>query len=248
MLKGFIVLLFACALLPIAAFSPRTICGISDDREFSQELQVGRLIESMTTKYGICTTTMISKTCGVTAGHCNSTYGFVEFNTPVSTSKGEAIRSIAEDIYKIDKSLTKYVVNSKSDWGVVKVMPNEVTGLTAGEKQGFYPINFTDKPRKGDVVRITGYGVDRLRNERNLAQKTHSGDIRLVTKGNLEYSVDTTGGNSGSAVINEDTGEIIGVHTNGGCYSSSDSSANSGTIIYKNTKFIKAIKACLASE
>ena len=44
----------------------------------------------------------------------------------------------------------------------------------------------------------------------------------------LQYAVDTSGGNSGSAVLNENTGEAIGIHTHAGCNSSG---GNHGTAI-----------------
>src|SRR5690606_2557474 len=45
----------------------------------------------------------------------------------------------------------------------------------------------------------------------------------------LRYQADTTGGNSGSPVIDDSTGLAIGIHTHGGCTSSSG--ANAGTAI-----------------
>jgi S1-C subfamily serine protease len=48
----------------------------------------------------------------------------------------------------------------------------------------------------------------------------------------VRYQVDTTGGNSGSPVFNEDTGEAIGIHTHGGCDYSGG--YNSGTAVHNS--------------
>jgi trimeric autotransporter adhesin len=61
----------------------------------------------------------------------------------------------------------------------------------------------------------------------NQIQQTHTGPLYSVTNSRLLYVTDTTGGNSGSPIIEESTGRAVGVHTHGGCYSTGG--ANSGT-------------------
>src|SRR5690606_40921165 len=55
----------------------------------------------------------------------------------------------------------------------------------------------------------------------------------------MRYQVDTTGGNSGSPVIDEATGEAVGVHTHGGC-TTAGTGSNSGTSLF-NTAFWAAV-------
>jgi hypothetical protein len=57
-------------------------------------------------------------------------------------------------------------------------------------------------------------------------QKTHTGPYFALVGTRLEYQVDTSGGNSGSPVIYEPTGEVIGVHGQAGC---SSTAGNKGT-------------------
>jgi V8-like Glu-specific endopeptidase len=194
----------------------------------------------------VCTVTMISKSCGVTAGHCLSTFKYVQFNTPESSDSG--IINMSEDIdtYQIDESSSVTVNNYRTDWGVIKVLPNNSTGLFAGDAQGFYTVNTETKPSPKTNVSITGYGSDGQKNERHFAQKEDHGEIERVTKRYIYHTVDTTGGNSGSAIINSESGEIIGIHTNGGCYRRGGT--NKGSIIYGNKDFINAINKCLESE
>ena len=83
-------------------------------------------------------------------------------------------------------------------------------------------------PVQGQDIRITGYGTTGagVPREWNQIQKTHAGPYFSITGTRLQYQTDTTGGNSGSPVIDDSTGLAIGVHTHGGC---SQNQGNSGT-------------------
>ncbi|MFQ5506347.1 MAG: trypsin-like serine peptidase, partial [Planctomycetota bacterium] len=79
---------------------------------------------------------------------------------------------------------------------------------------------------------IMGYGVTSPRNSRSQTQQTHTGPLAGVLSTVLRYTVDTTGGNSGSPVIDETTGNPVGIHTHAGCTTSiSNPRFNSGTRI-----------------
>ena len=83
----------------------------------------------------------------------------------------------------------------------------------------------------GQNIHITGYGLD-ARRTRSQVQQTHVGPLLAVSikPATLLYRTDTRGGNSGSPVIHENTGSVVGIHTNGGCDTRSNS-ANQGTRI-----------------
>ena len=94
------------------------------------------------------------------------------------------------------------------------------TGPTPFEAQGFFfVLSAVPPPVLGQTIRITGYGTTNppVPNEWNLVQKTHSGPYVAFMGTLVQYQVDTTGGNSGSPVINMATGEAIGIHTHAGC-------------------------------
>ena len=57
----------------------KSICG-TDDRVPSSLPKIGRLLGKMSDPGG-CTVTMISKTCAISAGHCDSTFGIAQFAT-----------------------------------------------------------------------------------------------------------------------------------------------------------------------
>jgi hypothetical protein len=109
------------------------------------------------------------------------------------------------------------------------VFPNSNTGLTAYQAQG-QAYHLANPPgfNGSQQIRITGYGTDSSPLTANQVQQTHSGPWAGFAATTLNYKTDTTGGNSGSPVIHEPTGDVIGVHTHGGC-GTDGSGANSGT-------------------
>lgn len=224
----------------------QTICGEEDDRVLSFDTKIGRLFEGE--KHAGCTVTMISESCGISAGHCEPVLVNAEFNTPISID-GEPQASRPQDTYQIDKETIISVNNGPGDdWAVMNFKPNSLTGKLPGEAQGFYTVSF-ETPEKGSELMITGYGRDSNDPDKNFAQQTHSGKLKKMGglfygKTVFSHTVDTMGGNSGSTVINVSTGKVMGIHTHGGC--GRTSGANMGTLISKHDKLKLAIKRCLA--
>lgn len=209
---------------------PDSICGTVDDRILSSDPKAGRI-------WSIgCTGWMFDDRNNQfgTAGHCLTSSGTtLQFNVPLSNSSGGAIAPPPEHQYAIEMS-SRQSVNGGigNDWGYFAVVANSNTGLMPFQAQGGvnYRLAATAPPAGGgQIIRITGYGTvsGSVPREWNLAQKTHTGSYTLLTGTNVQYAVDTTGGNSGSAVLNETTGFVIGVHTHAGC--SSSGGANNGT-------------------
>lgn len=229
-------------------FNQKSICGPTDDRVFSYDPKIGRAQAEATDKAG-CSITMIGKTCAISAGHCEPVLKMVEFNPKHPDSMGTGGHATPEDIYRVDQRSITHVYNYGEDWAVFQLKPHAVSGDLAGEVYGTYPVSFK-KPKKGAEVIITGYGIDRVNHERYGTQQTHSGLITKVStfSDELKYRVDTEPGNSGSSVILESTGEIVAIHTNGGCSDYSNSTSNRGTLISSNKDLQKAIKSCLNSD
>jgi len=248
-LKLISIFIAVIALSSPAMSMEKTICGSSDDRRPSFNPKVGRSLKTLNA-IGGCTVTMIGRTCAITAGHCAAHLNFLEFNTPLSRD-GRIQHPEKTDIYEMEKGSLFYSNNGKGkDYAVARYKQNEITGRYPGDAQGFYPVSLR-KPRsnKLDIV-ITGYGIDNDNSDRNMAQQVHSG--KTVSIGGafggavLKHTVDTMGGNSGSSIINKNTGKIIGIHTHGGCYSSGGT--NHGTAIAYVPELVKAIKSCLDYE
>lgn len=247
MLKGLTT--FTLIVLSLNSYAiSKSICGANDDRVLSHEPTIGRL--SIENKYQGCTVTLIGNRCALTAGHCKQVLVKAEFNTPDSYDS-KPVPSAKEDVYYVDQNSIEYQDDGPGkDWSVFKFLPNRITGKFPGVVQGYKSVSF-DKLHKDVDVRITGYGYDPDDFYGNFAQQTHTGKIIFnggifLERSVLKHTVDTMGGNSGSTIILEDTQEIIGIHTHGGCMRRDG--ANEGTIINKHRALKNAIKSCLADD
>lgn len=209
--------------------APQSICGTLDDRTLSTDPRSARAIPIG------CSAWIFNDAHHqfITAGHCStSSLQTIQFNVPLSNNQGQIQHPGPEDQYSVDVSSKQSLSGSiGQDWGYFGVFRNTETGLSAYQAQGEYHIlASTPPPVNGQTIRITGYGTTGggVPREWNQVQKTHTGPFRSFSGTTVRYHVDTTGGNSGSCVLNEDTGEAIGVHTHAGC-SSDPNSANNGT-------------------
>ena len=210
-------------------------CGSTDDRLPSSDPRACRILNVG------CTGWMINDCahCFLTAGHCTSGIDIIEFNVPPSSSNGSINHPSPDDQYAMDgATLQTDYTGIGNDWAYFGCFSNSNTGLTPYEAQGA-AYTLADPPPfdSSHTIRITGYGVDG--GTYNQYQQTHSGPYFSHSGTIVEYQVDTTGGNSGSAVQWDDAGVAIGIHTNGGC---SASSGNTGTGV-NNT----GLQAALAS-
>lgn len=224
----------------------RTLCG-PDDRTFSQSPYVARTRITLDGRGG-CSATLISRSCLVSVAHCYGVHIFAEFNVPRSTGM-DLQTSAPEDVYEVDRSTLKYSTtpNTKGhDWIVFRVKPNTVTAKLPGDAQGGWAKVSLAAPKTGAALRVTGFGRDD-RPEHHHSEQTSTG--KIVSMGNAQmpliyHDVDTLGGNSGSGIFLESTGEIIGVHSGGDCAAG----GNVATSIALSPQFIKAIQDCQAQD
>ncbi|WP_299458482.1 GEVED domain-containing protein [uncultured Microscilla sp.] len=198
-------------------------CGSTDDRIPSNDAAVGRIVPVG------CTGWLITNGKMVTAGHCTgSSAQILEFNVPASNSNGSIVHPPVKDQYPLLASSLQTGYPSE-DWAVYNLGTNSETGLTAlaAQNKSFNVV----QTNAANTIRITGFGVEKSSNNpynptRNQTQQTHTGPFSSATGTKLYYATDTEGGNSGSPVIDEATGNAIGVHTHGGCSTGSNSGTN----------------------
>ena len=203
----------------------RSICGNVDDRQPSTDPRAGRLMPVG------CTAWLIDDCAGcfLTAGHCTGNIQVVQFNVPLSTSSGSTQHPGPEDQYPVDASSVQSNGGQGvgNDWAYFGTFSNGTTGLTAIDAQG-PGFSLSAPPSAGSAtIRITGYGVTDPRDQFSQTQQTHTGGLVTSTSTTVQYTADTTGGNSGSPVIWDNTGLAVGIHTHGGC--SASGGQNSGT-------------------
>ncbi|HLO42628.1 MAG TPA: hypothetical protein VK176_16515 [Phycisphaerales bacterium] len=214
----------------LAPIGTRTICGSTDDRILS--------FDDRNARHSVgCTSWLINdlNSTFLTAGHCGTAGGQVmSFKVPLSSSSGSLVNPGPEHQYVVDAASVQGQNNGVGqDWGYFGVAVNSNTGLTPYQAYGLRHTLATSIPGiTGSNIRITGYGTTSspVSNTWNQVQKTHVGPMRANSGTSVGYHTDTTGGNSGSVVIYDNQGVAIGIHTHGGC-STSTSSYNNGTKI-----------------
>ncbi len=206
---------------------PESICGATDDRVLSYDNRAGRLVPVG------CTGWVINdcNACMLTAGHCTGTnLQVLQFNVPLSTSTGTIQNPPPQDQYAIDTGnvQTNGGQGVGNDWAYFGVFPNSNTGLTPFQAYGVrYSLAIPPPLNTADPIRVTGFGSRTSPANWNQVQETHVGGWVTNSGNTLQYTPDTTGGNSGSPVIHEPTGNAIGIHTHGGC--TATGGANAGT-------------------
>ncbi|MDR0959470.1 MAG: trypsin-like serine protease [Propionibacteriaceae bacterium] len=151
-----------------------------------------------------CTGWMVSSDTVVTAGHC--VYGSNGWNTRWIVAPGKDgsnnpfgytydIKSVHTDIQWIESQDIRY------DWGIIKL--NEPIGDTVG----WFGLQYDDSGFDGQFVTVRGYP-----GEAGYQMWTLSGNISQSPTFGLCYSMDTTGGQSGSPVYITGPYYVIGIH------------------------------------
>lgn len=210
----------------------RTICDGADDRVLSYDPRAARLAPIG------CTVWLFNNrpNSAITANHCGPGGGdTVWFNVPLRTAGGSVVPPLPEDQYPVDNSSVQDSGGSSigNDWAVFGMFDNSNTGLSPVDAQlDSYLLATQAPPSDGRPITVTGYGSTSfpIPPAWYAVQKTHTGPLFSVSGSTIRYRPDTTGGNSGSAVFDAQDGMAVGIHTNGGCGSSSTSS-NSGTSV-----------------
>lgn len=203
----------------------RSICGETDDRVLSYDPRAASI-------NGGCTGWLIdhggSANRFLTAGHCISgttTGAVMFFNVPLSTASGGFRAPGPEYQYPVQAGSIQSSGNGGvgNDMATFQTHANSNTGMAPLTAQGAgYVLSASVPSATGQAVRVTGYGLrdsnfPDIPLQWNTAQKTHTGPLTARTGTAIRYRPDTVGGNSGSPVILESTGQAIGIHTHGGC-------------------------------
>lgn len=111
-----------------------------------------------------------------------------------------------------------------NDWGVFTTTINSSTRRHAGAVQRSW---FRFSTAVTSSTTIEGHGADT--GVDNFTLQIHAAPSKARSGNTVRYRADTRGGNSGSPVVNG-SGLAIGVHSHGGCTSSSSTaSSNAGT-------------------
>ena len=114
------------------------------------------------------------------------------------------------------------------DYAIVQLGKN-AKGEIPGKKFGRLIVAANDLITNGAVLCL-------IQHPNGKPKMIEAGPLLTNVNGTITYdSIDTLGGSSGSALLNAVTGEVVGVHTNGGC--TAFSGANFGVAIGAIRKF-----------
>lgn len=217
------------------------ICGSTDTRSPSSNPAVGRLVDVSYSHQDNWGTVWISPTGSLVGTHHSFVLGSnttVEFNVPPSASDGTTQWANPKDQYAINFNtfVSSGVTQIGNDWSVFSVYANSQSALLPIQAQQAY--FGLEQSLTASPLQVTGYGTS-TQGTRNRAQQTATGPNAGSSGTTLSYFVDAEPGNSGSPVIDIATGNAIGIHTNGGCNTSSGT-PNQGTSLF-NTALWNAL-------
>jgi hypothetical protein len=125
------------------------------------------------------------------------------FNYQIDAATG---RVRVEDSFPILRLLE---IGSRFDYAIAELGRNR-TGDTPGRKYGFLNFARRDSLLRGEMLCVIQHPDGR-------PKKIEAGPLLDIVERQIRYdSIDTQGGSSGSPVLSS-AGEIVGVHSNGGC-------------------------------
>ncbi len=214
--------------------------GGYDDRVPSNNPKIAKLFMERTSNN--CTAFLISNRCLLTAGHCaKSTLSYIQFDTD---------NSLPQNRFEVDQNSVVWENSKIDDYAVFKTFPNSITGKYPGEQRDYLDLNFK-LPLPNTPISIIGYGKDDQPERNHIQQIDFTAlDYIVEDEGVLVYKTDSNGGTSGGPIINTDTNEVIGIHTNGATIAS-------GPIIIRDThgtslalkhELRKAVNDCIEKE
>ncbi|WP_164011311.1 trypsin-like serine peptidase [Pyxidicoccus trucidator] len=186
------------------------------------------LIRHRVTGVAQCTGSLIAENILLTAGHCFSSTADalnyeVVFDYQVDTASTPRTTTVVQIAEGLEDSTGGF------DFAVVRLASN--AGNTFGS------LRLGDRlPTGSELLRI-------IQHPRGLMKKHHQGSYSSrALNGSLHYvDVDTDGGSSGSPVLST-YGDMVAVHTNGGCTSAGGTNSGTSMVdIYDNSTVIPAL-------
>lgn len=229
--------------LPVA----HALCDAIDNRDLSDDGRVARIILS---SGAVGTVFMIDDAnhcflgSGSVAANINAT-AVIEFHAPLTLPNGTTLMHPPPELqYAVDlTSIQRFsgAAGSGDNWAYCGAFPNPTSQLTPFQTEGVFFERAAVLPSAvGHPIRVFGNGatIPPMFRTWSFVQKTEVGTLAGVTGTRVNFRADTTSGDSGSAVLDETTGKVIGISIEDGCTAFGGS--NAGTAM-TNQKLRNAI-------
>jgi hypothetical protein len=178
----------------------------------------------------VCTAWIAQGGVLITAGHCAIMGDILEFNVPTSSgSCGQLNPAALEDQYIVNNIVASNNDGAGNDWKIFEVQNNYITGKQPIEAQLKY-LNFVKKNVDNNSVpdiRLVDYGSDTepsgtcYKGGSTLKKNSKSGTLQTQLTENITsnssdsklsiYNVLVEYGSSGGPMIDESTGEVVGL-------------------------------------
>ena len=228
-------------------------CGATDDSQdvepyngtlgvtqaFVSDHQAPVAVIRTSTGVGWCTGTLISRSLLLTAGHCFASPPAGQTSAQFAQSM-TAVFNFQNDTAGNPRTTTSFAITALeeinqggADYSIVRLAnsPGNTFGLTHIARQDI-ALNKT--------VAIIGHPA-------GVPKRVEAGAVTVLDANTIGYNdIDTLGGNSGSGILDAATGNIVGVHTNGGC--TTTGGYNYGVPISKLRKASPRIRSLSASR
>lgn len=219
-----------------------THCGKSDFKniyEYKGELGPSRkfvlknatpvgAISTTTHQNGLnkfCSGTLISENLFLTACHCidgKSTNDFVVFNYQLGSDR----KLEKQYFFKISEVL-ELGYDYNIDYAIVRL------DGSPGNQFGYTPVSLYNF-QEGESLTI-------IQHPNGRPKEIEAGHLNKIIDQWITYNdIDTDHGSSGAGILNSN-GELVGIHTNGGCDPYSSDGENVGVTINKISQFSKVI-------
>ncbi len=201
----------------VASHGPDQTLTLVNNRTPSDDPAVGRLRDPANGN-AEATAWIAANGYLVTAGHVaylwqlvsNRSEQVLQFDVPNSQSDGTMVDPPEQDQYYINQWIwyADSTTLTGDDWAVFSVHPNSETGLYPIQaQQSYYEVEQNDTC---SALRVTGYG-NAGANSLNDTQQSATGADAGSSGQLLRYSVYISSGSSGSPVIDEYTGKVVGI-------------------------------------
>lgn len=218
---------------------PASMCG-QDDRFVVETHAVGYVTSRSSVpqqRSPVCTLTLISESCALTAGHCLEALDQAVFQAIDEHGNSAPLNTRT---YAVDKnSVAALQTRIGNDWAVVRLKDNAVTGLRPGKAHGFIEPELDPTFPPESLLEVTA--AERSEKSDHFVQWKSEGST-LWTDGSILYhDLDTGKGSSGSLLLNPSNSKAVAIHTHGGCETMKN---NKATIIARVPHLVRAIRAC----